>query len=303
MSTSVVLDAAGRRRSPATLPGHHAGRVPRNKGQRYPADPPTVEEIIAVMRQTPDDRHGFSVCALIVVLWRAGLRVKEALALAEPDLDERRGSLLVRSGKGGRRREIGMDAWGWEHPASLARRPRRFAGRPAVLRHRRLHPRSGVVKRRGAARASPTRSPGRCAATLRAASAPPRPRNRARPRRHCPQHHPTAARPRQPRHDVHIPAGHRHRRDHRRRPLPTRPDDVCHCRAPALTNGGSAPALPPTLPLARAKQASDKDRLGQGLTHASRPEHARAADRRGRLLSRESASRFASARNQALAWP
>ena len=26
--------------------------------------------------------------------------------------DERRGSLLVRHGKGGRRREIGMDAWG-----------------------------------------------------------------------------------------------------------------------------------------------------------------------------------------------
>jgi hypothetical protein len=27
----------------------HQGRPPRNKGQRYPADPPTVEEIIAVM--------------------------------------------------------------------------------------------------------------------------------------------------------------------------------------------------------------------------------------------------------------
>jgi len=27
----------------------------------------------------------------------------------------RRGSVLVRCGKGGRRREIGMDAWGWEH--------------------------------------------------------------------------------------------------------------------------------------------------------------------------------------------
>jgi len=73
-----------------------------------------VEEIIAAMRQTRDDRHGFRVRALIVVLWRAGLRVQEALALTEPDLDERRGSLLVRSGKGGRRREIGMDAWGWE---------------------------------------------------------------------------------------------------------------------------------------------------------------------------------------------
>jgi hypothetical protein len=35
--------AAGRRRSPATLPGYHHGRPPRNTGLRYPADPPTVE--------------------------------------------------------------------------------------------------------------------------------------------------------------------------------------------------------------------------------------------------------------------
>jgi site-specific recombinase XerD len=114
MSESVLLDVAGRRRSPATLPGYHTGRRPRNKGQRYPADPPTVEEIVAVMRQTPDNRHGYRVRAMIVVLWRAGLRVQEALALIESDLDDRRGSLLVRHGKGGRRREIGMDAWGWE---------------------------------------------------------------------------------------------------------------------------------------------------------------------------------------------
>ncbi len=110
MTVSAVLDAAGRRRSPATMPGYHAGRAPRNKGQLYPADPPTVEEIIAVMRQTADDR----LRGLIVVLWRAGLRVQEALALGERDLDPGRGSLLVRSGKGGRRREIGIDVWGWE---------------------------------------------------------------------------------------------------------------------------------------------------------------------------------------------
>jgi site-specific recombinase XerD len=53
-------------------------------------------------------------CALIVVLWRAGLRIHEALALGEADLDARRGSLLVRRGKGGRRREVGMDDWAWE---------------------------------------------------------------------------------------------------------------------------------------------------------------------------------------------
>jgi hypothetical protein len=36
--SELLLDAAGRRRSPATLPEFHAGRPPRNKGMRYPAD-------------------------------------------------------------------------------------------------------------------------------------------------------------------------------------------------------------------------------------------------------------------------
>jgi site-specific recombinase XerC len=114
MTVSPALDSAGRRRSPATLPGYHAGCAPRNKGQRYPAHPPTVEEIVAVMREAADDRHGRRLRALIVVLWRGGLRIQEALVLGERDLYPRRGSLLVRYGKGGRRREIRMDAWGWE---------------------------------------------------------------------------------------------------------------------------------------------------------------------------------------------
>jgi hypothetical protein len=47
MSGSMVqLDAAGRRRSPATLPGFLAGRAPRNKGMQYPPDPPRPEEIV-----------------------------------------------------------------------------------------------------------------------------------------------------------------------------------------------------------------------------------------------------------------
>ncbi|MEA2211590.1 MAG: hypothetical protein QOF83_1538, partial [Solirubrobacteraceae bacterium] len=46
---SVLLDLAGHRRSPATMPGYHRGRPPRNKGEQYPADPPTVDEIVAVM--------------------------------------------------------------------------------------------------------------------------------------------------------------------------------------------------------------------------------------------------------------
>jgi integrase len=97
---SVLLDVAGHRRSPATLPGYHRGRPPRNKGEQYPADPPTVEEIIAVMRAIGDRPNGRRRRSLIVLLWRAGLRISEALALQESDLDRSRGAVLVRRGKG-----------------------------------------------------------------------------------------------------------------------------------------------------------------------------------------------------------
>ncbi len=112
-SSQPLLDAAGRRRSPATTPGARAGIAPRNKGQTYPADPPTFDEIIAVMRQAGPTRRGHRLNALIVVLWRAGLRIHEALSLTETDLDQRRGSILVRHRKNDRRREVGMDTWAW----------------------------------------------------------------------------------------------------------------------------------------------------------------------------------------------
>jgi hypothetical protein len=64
------------------MPGFHAGRPPHNKGQRYPADPPKVEEIIAVMRAAGDDAHGCRLRGLIVILWRAGLRISRAATRA-----------------------------------------------------------------------------------------------------------------------------------------------------------------------------------------------------------------------------
>jgi integrase len=76
---------------------------------RYPADPPTVEEIGAVMRKVGTRNHGARLRALIAVLWHGGLRIQEALSLTEHDLDPTRGAILVRRGKGGRRREAGMD--------------------------------------------------------------------------------------------------------------------------------------------------------------------------------------------------
>ena len=109
-----LLDAAGHRRSPVTMAGYHRGRPPRNKGRRYPADPPTVDEVIAVMRAAGSGKGAARLRALIVLLWRAGLRVSEALDLAESDLDRQTGGILIRRGKGGKRREVGMDSWAWQ---------------------------------------------------------------------------------------------------------------------------------------------------------------------------------------------
>ena len=54
------------------------------------------EEIVAVMRHAGEDLHGDRVRALIVMLWRARLRIQEAPSLTELDLAPRRGSVLVR---------------------------------------------------------------------------------------------------------------------------------------------------------------------------------------------------------------
>jgi hypothetical protein len=42
--SELMLDRAGRRRSPATMPGFHAGRR-RETRFRYPADPPYLQGI------------------------------------------------------------------------------------------------------------------------------------------------------------------------------------------------------------------------------------------------------------------
>ena len=68
-----------------------------------------------MMRAAGESTHGARVRALIVILWRAGLRTNEALMLAESDLEPQRGAIVVRYGKGGKRREVGMDRWAWSH--------------------------------------------------------------------------------------------------------------------------------------------------------------------------------------------
>jgi hypothetical protein len=84
---SVLLDLAGHRRSPATMPGCHRGRPPGNKGRALPGRPTDGRRDRRVMRSVGDRSDGRRLRALIVLLWRAGLRISEALALQESDPD------------------------------------------------------------------------------------------------------------------------------------------------------------------------------------------------------------------------
>jgi integrase len=143
----------------------------------YPADPPKVEEIVAVMRTAGDGAHGRRLRGLIVVSWRAGLRIQEALALAKGDLDYRRGALLVGRGKGGRRREVGMDTWGWEELQPWLEL-RGTSCRPLVLCAQRPNAWPSVVDRRRSSRVAAHCRRGRCPPAVRSASAAPRPRRR-----------------------------------------------------------------------------------------------------------------------------
>ena len=103
MSEQRLVDITGRVRSPAATPGHWAGCAPPNKGLPYPADPPSVEEIILVMREAGPGPSGSGSVGVILDPLARGLADREALTLSESDLDAKTGAVLVRAGKGGKR--------------------------------------------------------------------------------------------------------------------------------------------------------------------------------------------------------
>ena len=85
-------------------------KKPANKWQSYPAEVPTREEVGAVMkacsRKAPT---GIRNRAIIVVMYRAGLRCLETLNLRLRDIDRDAGTIRIRHGKGGRARTVGID--------------------------------------------------------------------------------------------------------------------------------------------------------------------------------------------------
>lgn len=81
-----------------------------NKGRKFPVETLTPDEIGlligACSKRAPT---GIRNRAMIALLYRAGLRISEALALCPKDVDLAAGTITVLHGKGDKRRVVGLD--------------------------------------------------------------------------------------------------------------------------------------------------------------------------------------------------
>ena len=78
----------------------------------FPPEPLTTDECRRLIAAcSPRCPTGLRNRALIVALWRGGLRCSEALGLHPRDLDD--GVLRVRRGKGGKYRTVAVDPEAW----------------------------------------------------------------------------------------------------------------------------------------------------------------------------------------------
>ncbi len=95
--------------------GAQPGHTPANKGKKYPAEPLTESEVNALIKACSNRAPtGIRNRALIIVLYRGGLRITEALLLKPKDVDVESGVVRVLRGKGEKARTVALD------PASVA---------------------------------------------------------------------------------------------------------------------------------------------------------------------------------------
>jgi site-specific recombinase XerD len=82
----------------------------KTKGRKFPIELLDHDEVIRLL-STCSGRAPTKIrnACLIILLWRAGCRVSEALSLLPKDLDERASTLNIRKGKGRKQRIIGLD--------------------------------------------------------------------------------------------------------------------------------------------------------------------------------------------------
>ena len=81
---------------------------------KYPAEHYTKEECLAILEACGNTWVGKRNRALITIMWRAGLRLSEALALRPVDIDWTAKTIRVLHGKGDKARTVAIDEGGLE---------------------------------------------------------------------------------------------------------------------------------------------------------------------------------------------
>jgi hypothetical protein len=163
--------------------------APHERGPyRVEARPRQLEALVTCAR------HGHGRAVMPLLFARCDSRAAPFATKQRGRLDRRGGSLLVRRGKGGRRREVGVDEWGCQHLQPWARpAPRVSVGSlfSVITGPTRGRPWSAAAVRADLGRSRSRRR----AATLGAASAPPTPTRSRCPRGRLGDRHPAPARP------------------------------------------------------------------------------------------------------------
>lgn len=91
-----------------------------NRGKKFPPEPIRPEEFAVMLEHCTPLRAGHEaelsakrLRCLLVILYRGGLRISEALALYEFDLRREEHAIVIRHGKGDKRRIVVLDEWAW----------------------------------------------------------------------------------------------------------------------------------------------------------------------------------------------
>jgi len=84
-----------------------------NKGIKFPVETLTEAEVSDLLKACGKGAAGLRNQAIVVTLYRGGLRVSEALDLYPKDLDQAHCTLKVLHGKGDKSRVAGLDPGAW----------------------------------------------------------------------------------------------------------------------------------------------------------------------------------------------
>lgn len=91
-----------------------------NRGRKFPPEPLSTEDFAKLLAACVPLRQGrehelsaLRLRALLVILYRTGLRIAEALDLYEGDLNMEERAIVIRHGKGDKRRVVLVDEWAW----------------------------------------------------------------------------------------------------------------------------------------------------------------------------------------------